>query len=449
MLEQRRIMPDIGNYCWQIAGGYQGVNTVLGNAGTNNGFAPCSLQSFSGPSGTGTNQSYNYTLTWEGDVDQIVMLEGTALGSPPYTQTELDGAQDTSPNDEYIDGLEVDYNAVVGAWPFNSTSTPASTSSASIQTWSSAEPGLNAGDSTQSATFSYTPTEAYELTTHPIYELDPVFLCDYNSNWYVWGDPNGNTAQTGTGAAGGGSSQTVTCDFTNQNSPACAGPTTTGDQGNTVGPFPFDQCFTETSMTLYNPLSWVEGAVKFGVCALEWFFEPSFCNVTSDPTATDNNPVTNNCVNLGTGNIQNRVPIVYLTDSADAVSSFVSAWNTGVGTSACDAPSFSPFSDETTGVLSQSHVKDWTFRLPAPSDVGCTADSYDSTAGNLFGYRSFLRDLEELALLMGFVAFMWKMMPWSRRGDMDIFEKMFPTGRGPDVDIDDYDRDDSDEGANT
>jgi hypothetical protein len=197
-----------------------------------------------------------------------------------------------------------------------------------------------------------------------------------------------------------------------------AGPPSTGDTGGTSNSVVDCSNFPNGFDLGFNIGADIENSVKWGVCAVEWLVKPTFCSIQNPTQDAD---ISASCVNLDVGDVQNRIPIVYFTDTIAAITTFKDALSTAVTTDECSAPDIAPFTDEPdSGIWASIHS--WSVALPAPADLGCSGPE-DSTAGELFGYRVWLRTLLLIGMLLGFVGFMWRMMPWSKPGDIEILEK--------------------------
>jgi hypothetical protein len=107
---------------------------------------------------------------------------------------------------------------------------------------------------------------------------------------------------------------------------------------------------------------------------------------------------------------------MWVLDSIAAANTIVGGVNTGIADGACDAPAITPPFHNLPHV---GIASDPTYQLPAPSGLGCTVNGGSSgqTAGNLFGFRTVVRDVLSLILWLGVFLIGWRMMPWSRRGD--------------------------------
>jgi hypothetical protein len=161
-------------------------------------------------------------------------------------------------------------------------------------------------------------------------------------------------------------------------------------------------CFKDAGFDLYSPSTWVDGALKDGVCIAQWLFIPKSINA-----ATLTSPVT------GT------VPGLWIGDAVDAVTTLKTQLSASAAGSACDAPGVN------TGDLSSLHApgQSFGFTLPAPSSLGCTPIHSGSTWSNLgdfFGYRVILRDVMRLGLWFGVLVIVWRMTPWGRRTPMTV-----------------------------
>lgn len=47
------------------------------------------------------------------------------------------------------------------------------------------------------------------------------------------------------------------------------------------GAFPLGECFSSQGMSLYDPVSWVTGLVKWGTCSVKWLLEPSSSTISN------------------------------------------------------------------------------------------------------------------------------------------------------------------------
>ena len=139
---------------------------------------------------------------------------------------------------------------------------------------------------------------------------------------------------------------------------------------------------------------------QWTVCAARWLFQPpagsTFNGISKWASATS--------------------PMSNIADAINATNTIVDAINTSATTNTCTAPTFDPFS-QSTGLLGSLKGK-LVVSAPLPADV-CTGTlpSYDSTVGEVFGYRTILRDIEAIGVWTATLAALWKMMPWARPGD--------------------------------
>jgi hypothetical protein len=118
---------------------------------------------------------------------------------------------------------------------------------------------------------------------------DPLFYCVDAGTLYPWG----SAASTGVqGASPGG----VDCG-TGLISATCESP-----PGSGGGAFDLSACISDigSGLSLYNPVSWIEGAGEFGLCLLEWAFIPStsaassfldYFGLSGNPSPSDAVPI--------------------------------------------------------------------------------------------------------------------------------------------------------------
>ena len=147
-------------------------------------------------------------------------------------------------------------------------------------------------------------------------------------------------------------------------------------------------CLDSTGLGL-NPATWVPGLVSDIGCLLSWAFLPLSISTTAlaDP-------------------VIGAFPFNWLNDGMDGVSTLLSGFNDAASQSACDAPSIG------TGPFSVSgRTLSVGATLPAPASLGCSGDQ-SSNAGELFGYRSDIRNVLVLMTWLGALALVWRMMPW-------------------------------------
>jgi hypothetical protein len=120
--------------------------------------------------------------------------------------------------------------------------------------------------------------------------------------------------------------------------------------------------------------------------------------------------------------VQTRIPFAYMSDGIAAMYTVTSAFSSAIATGACSPPSIDLLGGATSGYL---HTLDsghpLVLTMPEPGDLCGSTTLENVHLGEVFGARIWLRDLESLAVLMAFLAALWKLMPWSRRGDMEPF----------------------------
>ena len=211
---------------------------------------------------------------------------------------------------------------------------------------------------------------------------DPVFYCVAGGKVYAWGDGIGGDPSSDSGGLA---------------------PDPTSPNGG--GSFDEGQCFASAGWSLDNPVSWVTGALHDGQCILEWLFIPA-----------------NNAAAGLTSSITGHVPFMWVADTVDAVNTLLGGVTTGISAGGCDAPriGFPKASLAHTGAGTSFGVT-----LPTPSSLGCAGASTlggASGAGDLFGFRTLVRDVLALGLWLGVLLLAWRMTPWSRPGDgMEVF----------------------------
>ena len=208
--------------------------------------------------------------------------------------------------------------------------------------------------------------------------IDPALWCYDAGTWYSWG------------YAESAATVSATC----LQAAACT-------------PVPASEvCVNQaaTGISLYNPLSWVGAGWDIGVCELQVLFVPTSAAWT---------PFTND--------VSSRPPYTWIADAFSGVSTLTAGMTSGLSSGVCSAPSISPFSNSGSGSSTPllhvgSGFSSFTITLPAPSALGCTGTD-DTTVGNLFGFRSALRAIMLLGVLLLALALGWRMMPWSKDGD--------------------------------
>ena len=171
-------------------------------------------------------------------------------------------------------------------------------------------------------------------------------------------------------------------------------------------------CLSAGNWSLWNPGSWIPGGLKDAECILKFLFVPSIC---------PSNGAT--CVSLDTTALTTKAPLSYISDATAALSTIANGFTNAAATSACAAPTFTPFANETSGLFAK--FRTWTVALPAPTELGCTnTGSLGTDAGNLFGYRPWIRALILFGMTLGFIALLWNMAPWSsgNGGGPDVVE---------------------------
>lgn len=112
--------------------------------------------------------------------------------------------------------------------------------------------------------------------------------------------------------------------------------------------------------------------------------------------------------------VADKVPFSYVTDGFTGIGNLVSSMSSSISAGACDPPHISLFNDN-TGLLHGIHGLDFTF--PMPGDVCSVSGIANTQAGELWGFRTFMRDVEALGIWTGCLYLAWRMMPWSRQGD--------------------------------
>lgn len=223
--------------------------------------------------------------------------------------------------------------------------------------------------------------QAVDLVMSATATVYPHFYCWNGAALYDLGPPGGvgNTTEC---ALGG----TTSCTPTGGGASVCGyGGVEVGTAGCAVD---LSVCLDSTGLGL-NPVTWVPGLVSDMGCLLSWAFLPLSISTTSlaDP-------------------IIGAFPFNWLNDGMDGVSTLLSGFNDAASQSACDAPSFG------TGPFSVSgRTLSVGATLPAPASLGCSGDQAAS-AGELFGYRSNIRNIFVLITWLGALALVWRMMPW-------------------------------------
>jgi hypothetical protein len=155
-------------------------------------------------------------------------------------------------------------------------------------------------------------------------------------------------------------------------------------------------------LSLTNPASWVGAGLDGMGCVLQWAFVPGSLN-TGGFTA----PITG------------HAPYTYIADGVSAVNTFLGSINGSLAGNVCDAPVIDVNFGTLSHVGSPGHLH---LGLPAPQSLGCTdaAASYASSGhgvGDLFGFRTLVRDVLAFGVWATAALVGWRMSPWSKPGD--------------------------------
>lgn len=156
-------------------------------------------------------------------------------------------------------------------------------------------------------------------------------------------------------------------------------------------------CYAQIQLG-WDPASWVVGAFQGMGCVITALFVTGVSNASSQLLTT----------------VDSKAPISYLTDAVNASTTIVSAISTATTTGACSPPTFSPFANSTGYLHTLNYFK---IAFPKPANICPSTIPSDTTAGELFGYRSYLWDFEAFGIWLATVAMLWRLLPWSRTGD--------------------------------
>jgi hypothetical protein len=142
----------------------------------------------------------------------------------------------------------------------------------------------------------------------------------------------------------------------------------------------------------------------WGVCAVQWLVVPTSWSAIMP-------------------NLTGKPPFVWVADMTGSVATMYTGLTSGLTSNKCDAPKVQPFHTFTTGIFyTNSTIHNFTVQLPAPTSVGCTSSFSNDNAGEIFGARVWLRDIELFGLLFAFIATVWRLLPWSDNADADIID---------------------------
>lgn len=256
----------------------------------------------------------------------------------------------------------------------------------------------------------FTNPAAVQTMTVPIKNgssVNPIFWCYKTTlsggSWVDWG----NYTADGVNPSGGA------C---NTFCPPAASSGSTDNSGSGGNGFSLSECYANAATTfswniIADALDFAKGTLALTNCLLQYLFIPGSINFATE-----------------SGNLQERIPFVYVTDAVNAVQTLNSGLSSAIATGACSPPTISPFSEESTGILSRLN---WTISMPAPTDLGCTNNVENADAGNLFGARDFIRTVLTIGIWASTAGIIWKMLPWARPGDpVDIISAFAAPGDG-------------------
>jgi len=326
---------------------------------------PCAVQGYQGPSGldyTGNTyptlyagHSYQYTFSGTKNVDDIVVDPWDTSGGPG-TAIAL-GTAAVGWERNLYDGDDLNRTN----WPITGLNVDGG------DTVHLSPDGVIQGpDSSGTTIITITPTKTGAW--------DPQFMCVWSGEVFYWGD--------------------VT-------SPPAGSPllSTPGDCSSGLGVFcasDLTACLNGAGLGL-DPSSWVPGLVQDFGCLLQWLFVPASVN-TSELTS----------------GFTAHVPGMWVADAFDAVTTFTGSLSGALsGGSACSAP-FLGWSSSNLGTLGSGFSgKKLGVTLPTPSSCGGASGG----VGDVFGYRTVLRDILVLGVWASVFLICWRMMPWSRRDD--------------------------------
>ena len=199
--------------------------------------------------------------------------------------------------------------------------------------------------------------------------------------------------------------------FIGNGTPPSGGVTITGNsnaanQGNNGGASNLQSCFDNISANfnwnlLNDAFQFAEGSAQLAICGLTWLFVP---------TSTQMSGLTTPLIT----SLNTHIPTSYLTDGVASITTINSALSSSIASGACTPFTFAPFTGTTTGA--GKYLASLSITLPAPSDLGC-GGTQSTTVGDLYGMRGWIRDIFQFAILLATALIIWKMTPWSRRGD--------------------------------
>lgn len=215
-------------------------------------------------------------------------------------------------------------------------------------------------------------------------QWNPVFYClSGGQNWTFGG--SGGLPPAGSGLSSCGAGQT--------SSPV----------GCSIA---LGQCLSNAGagLSLTNPATWV-GALLDGIgCVLQWAFVPA--SISGSALVS---PITS------------HAPYTYVADGISAANTLIGGVNGGLAGNGCSAPTIAiPFSSLTH----VGNVSSFSISAPAPASQGCSdpGAKYAPTGksvGDLFGYRTVIRDVLVLAVWVGALVAVWYMFPWAK-GDSSV-----------------------------
>lgn len=163
----------------------------------------------------------------------------------------------------------------------------------------------------------------------------------------------------------------------------------------------------------------IGNAVQWIACSAEWLFIPTSWNAIKP-------------------DLTGKPPFLWVTDLTNSVTTMYNGLTNGLSSNNCTAPSWHPFNALSTGIFAIPSVHNFTIALPSPTDAGCAATYVNENAGELFGYRTWLRDLELFGITLAFLATIWRLLPWSHNSDAQIIDSYAAIGEFRGLNIDDW-----------
>jgi len=364
--------------------------------------APSAVCLFTG--GSFVSANYSYFTGWDfypsnyGGGSAFAMAAGTGAGAHWYTATSSGECGPAS------DPGNVVTDAVVGTSTCSRTLTDTSAMTAeytasrtgmvnaSVTAWS-----WDPGDSTGAITGSASAKHTYgALSTQPLNGWTATLTMTVTATaGHAFSD--GTTTKTGTCA--------VRVDFLH---PDQVTPGSTGGGAGSTGDSSLDACLP-SGWSVLNPLAFVGGVG----CVLKVLFIPTTLDTSTIAT-----------------NFQNAFPFNWIGAMVSGIGAFVTEATTatfGIGGTGADNCGFAvtvPLHD----IPGVGGDNDWVIRLPTPPPPtsNCegamffkgsgpdTRHEIDNDVGDIWGWRSDLRDIEKLLLYIGLGTWLIARFPWSR-----------------------------------